>query len=240
MAKKTTKQEATTKAPTAPSASPTADDPGTIDEYRKLVAASLTDGVVLNAMTAVTWSSPKDGRDKVDSIRAAGNALEAAGTRVRAGDLGAAESLLMAQAVALNAMFAKFADMAHHTEYVDQLEQFTRLALRAQSQCARTLEVLGGLKNPTVIAKQANVALTQQVINGPVQQVARVDLTDPAQNRLLGEANVELARMEHGAPREGARGDSPLEAVAVEHGAPKPRGQSPSSPEREQGHGGAP
>src|SRR5262249_20778323 len=45
-------------------------------------------------------------------------ALESAGARVKAGDLGAAKSQLMAQAVALNAMFAKFADMAHHTDLV--------------------------------------------------------------------------------------------------------------------------
>src|SRR5262245_247901 len=54
----------------------------------------------------------------VDAIRAAGKALESAGARVKAGDLGAAKSQLMAQAVALNAMFAKFADMAHHTDLV--------------------------------------------------------------------------------------------------------------------------
>jgi len=62
----------------------------------------------------------------------------------------------MAQAMTLNAIFAKFADMVHHTDLVDRLEQFTRLALRAQSQCARTLEVLGSLKNPTVITRRTS------------------------------------------------------------------------------------
>ena len=52
-------------------------------------------------------------------------ALEAAVVRVRAGDLGAGESLLMAHAVALNALFAMFADIAHHTDLVDHLERFT-------------------------------------------------------------------------------------------------------------------
>lgn len=43
-----------------------------------------------------------------------------------------------------------------------------RLALKAQAQCARTIEVLAAIKNPPVIyAKQANIANgPQQVNNG--------------------------------------------------------------------------
>jgi hypothetical protein len=233
MAKKAPQNAPAPKSPATSAGRPSADDLARIAEHREQLARSLTNGLLLNALTAVAWSSPKDAPDKLDAIRAAGRALESAGARVKAGDLGAAESLLMAQAVALNAMFAKFADMGYHTDLVDHLERFTRLALRAQSQCARTLEVLGGLKNPTVITRQANVAMTQQVVNGPVQQVARVELVDPAQNKLLGEANAELARMEAGAAREGARGDLPLEAVAVEHRPPDPGRQSSCGPECE-------
>jgi hypothetical protein len=75
--------------------------------------------------------------------------------------------------------------------------------------------------------------MTQQVVNGPVHQVARVEMRDFVQNRLLGEANVELARMEPEAAQEGARGDSPMEAVALEHWPSHSRRQSPRCPERE-------
>jgi hypothetical protein len=230
MAKKASKKSV--KDPAIPPAGPSASDPARVAEHRKLVATSLTDGLLLNALTAVSWSGHRNVPAKLDDIRAAGKTLEAAGARVQAGDLGAAESLLMAQAVALNAMFAKFAEMAHQTDLVDALERFTRLALRAQSQCARTLEVLGGLKHPTVITRQANVAMNQQVVNGPVQ-LARVDVPNPTQNKLMGEVNVEVARMGLGTAREGACGNSQLETVAVEHGAPHRRGQSSRRTERE-------
>lgn len=50
---------------------------------------------------------------------------------------------------------------------VDQIDRFTRLALKAQGQCRATVETLAAIKNPPVVfARQANIA------HGP-QQVTR-------------------------------------------------------------------
>ena len=51
------------------------------------------------------------------------------------------------------------------------MEAFTRLALKAQSQCRATLETLADIKQPrhVVIAQQANLAHQQQVNNGTGQ-----------------------------------------------------------------------
>lgn len=49
---------------------------------------------------------------------------------------------------------------------MSKLEIYMRLSLKAQAQCARTIEVLAAMKNPTVIfAKQAKIANGHQQIN---------------------------------------------------------------------------
>lgn len=77
-----------------------------------------------------------------------------------------------------------------------------RLALRAQAQSARTLETLAALKNPTVFAKQLNLA-SQQVVNNagklpaktapapaelcapaPIVSFAKTNISAPAHERL--------------------------------------------------------
>src|SRR5262245_57866431 len=104
MVNKTAKKNASTrKNPATPPTRVTANEPARSAKFRRRVATSLTDGLLLNAMTAVSWSRAKDDRDKTDAIDATWRALKSAGGRVEAGNLGAAESLLMAQAVALNA-----------------------------------------------------------------------------------------------------------------------------------------
>ena len=82
------------------------------------------------------------------------------------------EEMLLAQANALNAMFTSLAERATKQEYMKNLEAFTRLALKAQSQCRATLETLADIKQPrhVVIAQQANLAHQQQVNNGTAGQ----------------------------------------------------------------------
>jgi hypothetical protein len=55
---------------------------------------------------------------------------------------------------------------------VDQIDRFTRLALKAQSNAGRRL-TLAVIKNPTMVAiRQANIAQwPQQVNDAPVQGV---------------------------------------------------------------------
>ena len=86
------------------------------------------------------------------------------------GDMSRAEALLVSQAHTLDAIFNNLAKRAAHNigHYPETVQIYLRLALKAQSQCARTLETLSGIKNPPIIyAKQANVTTgPQQVNNG--------------------------------------------------------------------------
>jgi hypothetical protein len=51
-------------------------------------------------------------------------------------------ALLAAQATTLNAMFTQMANQAASMTIVDQIDRFTRLALKAQGQCRTTVETL--------------------------------------------------------------------------------------------------
>lgn len=90
--------------------------------------------------------------------------------KVRNGSMSRAESLLMTQAQTLDAIFNELARRAagNMGEYMNAMDRYLRLALKAQSQCRATLETLAAIKNPPVIyAKQANIANgPQQVNNG--------------------------------------------------------------------------
>ena len=85
-------------------------------------------------------------------------------------DLQSCEAMLFGQAHALQSIFVNLSLCAARNlgEYMDATERYLRLALKAQSQCVRTLEVLGALKNPQPLAfvNQANIAHNQQVNNG--------------------------------------------------------------------------
>ena len=90
--------------------------------------------------------------------------------KVNAGDMAGLEATLTAQTVTLDAMFSELARRAalNMGEYLSATESYMRLALKAQAQCARTIEVLANMKNPPIVyAKQMNVANgNQQVNNG--------------------------------------------------------------------------
>lgn len=101
---------------------------------------------------------------------------------VHAGDLRGAESMLTAQAAALNSIFTELARRAslNMGEYLGATETYMKLALRAQNQARMTLETLATIKNPPVVfAKQANIAHGhQQVNNGDAVPVARAGETE--------------------------------------------------------------
>ena len=125
--------------------------------------------------------------------------LQAQVEAVASGDMRRPEAILVAQAQALDAIFGNLARRAalNFGEYLNAGETYLRLALKAQAQCARTLEVLGNLKNPASIAfvRQANIGNAVQVNNGlPSHAQERI----PNQsNELLGAGDGE--RLERGA-----------------------------------------
>lgn len=126
-------------------------------------------GIVTNASTALRFVGAEFAdlslTDMVASLREHGEA-------VNRGDLQAAERMLNAQAVALNAIFGELARRAalNMGTHLGATESYLRLALKAQSQSRATVETLAAIKNPPVVfARQANIAHgPQQVNNGPV------------------------------------------------------------------------
>ncbi len=77
------------------------------------------------------------------------------------------ETILISQAVALDAIFSKLSLRAYNCfgQYLNAGEKYLRLALKAQSQCRATLETLAEIKNPRPYI-QNNRAEYQQVNNG--------------------------------------------------------------------------
>jgi hypothetical protein len=173
----------------------------------------VVEGLGSNAVAAVKFSAGTYGEVDLTACMAA---LMESTERVNRGDLAAAEALLMAQAVTLNAMFANLILRARDSQYVESFDRYMRCGLRAQAQCRATLETLAAIKNPpTVFAKQANIANGPQQVNNTalVQEGSRVRaLPGPLPNELL-EGHVE--RMDAGAPAAAGGGDQALEAVGV-------------------------
>ncbi|WP_144022284.1 hypothetical protein [Caballeronia sordidicola] len=88
-------------------------------------------------------------------------------------DMSAAEGMLMAQALTLDAIFNDFARQAASRSQIPHLEAYMRMAMKAQAQCVATLRVIGELKNPkqvSFVKQQNNAAGPQQINNGPVTQ----------------------------------------------------------------------
>lgn len=122
----------------------------------------------LNTMTARIFS--QGGVGEIDITEAVGVMRDKVG-KVNAGDTSELEATLTAQSVSLDALFNELARRAASNMgggYMQAMEIYMRLALKAQAQCARTIEVLATIKNPPVVfAKQANISNgPQQVNNG--------------------------------------------------------------------------
>lgn len=78
---------------------------------------------------------------------------------VKAGNMGRAEEMLLAQAHTLDELFNNLARKAKVQQYLPQFEAHLKLALKAQNQCRMTLETLSNIKNPPVVyARQANIS----------------------------------------------------------------------------------
>lgn len=135
-------------------------------EKRQIAEAGLSESI-LNSVTARKFNKVTIGdTDLNETIYAMKEKI----AKVNAGDLSNLEATLTAQTVSLNAIFNEMARRAaaNMGEYMSATETYMRLALKAQSQCARTIEVISNMKNPPIVyAKQMNVANgNQQVNNG--------------------------------------------------------------------------
>jgi len=157
---------------------------------------------------------------------------------VHDGDMKRAEAMLFGQAQSLEAIFTDLARRATTSQYLDGAERYLRLALRAQSQCARTLEALSTLKNPPAVAfvRQANIAGGhQQVNNGGV---ARAGEIENGQSRLLEVGHGE--RLDPGTESAAISAHPQVATLGKVNGSENPGGQGSRQPQRLQGrHAGA-
>lgn len=173
----TAKTSKPTKAKSAPAPAPVAPvdktrhlqvirDPSKTEDRQ--FADLVSDGLASNASTAIRFIKQEHGDVSLTELVAS---LRDQGEAVNRGDLAAAERMLSAQAVALNAVFAEMARRAalNLGEHLGATESYMRLALKAQSQSRATVETLAAIKNPPVVfARQANInnGGQQQVNNG--------------------------------------------------------------------------
>lgn len=130
------------------------------------------------------------------------------------GNMERSEALLIAQAHSLDAMFNSLARRAalNMGEYLDAADRYLRLALKAQSQCRATIQVLADIKNPRPVAyvQQANFGQAVQVNNGP----APPKISENRPNELL-EQQRGSEWLDGGKAGTASDGDSPVEAVGA-------------------------
>ena len=149
--------------------------------------------------------------------------LRTQASAVNSGEMQQVEAMLMNQATALQSLFAKLIERGMSCTVVQQLDMNLRLALRAQSQCCRTLEALAEIKNPPVVfAKTANIAHQQQVNNGVVAAESRPPTVDNPPNKLL--ECVPSERLDFGATATTSGADPQLAALEQVHRPENARG----------------
>ena len=143
------------------------------DEVEPLYASQFVRPALSAALTVRRWNSPAPDELTIDALVAE---LDAQAKAVNTGDLSRGEAMLTAQAHTLDTIFGTCARRAQASELLNHFEAYTRVALRAQSQCRATWETLAQMKNPAPVAfvKQANIAAgPQQVNNGPAPEPSR-------------------------------------------------------------------
>ncbi|MGH8092260.1 MAG: hypothetical protein ACREIF_02140 [Chthoniobacterales bacterium] len=152
-------------------------------------------------MITEVHACPEELRPELDP-QALKEDLEAICDQINAGDMSTPERMAMSQAHTLNALFHRLSQRALNNFGGPWFEPYMRMGLRAQAQSARTLETLAALKNPTVFAKQVNLA-SQQVVNNagelpaktaaapaelcepaPIVPFAKTNISAPAHERL--------------------------------------------------------
>ncbi len=112
------------------------------------------------------------------------------------GDSDRCEEMLASQAHTLDSIFNNLARRAINAEYMNHMDTYLKLALRAQSQCRATWETLSTIKNPPMVGyvRQANIAHgPQQVNNAPstTSEDPRARENPNLQNKLLEEKDGE-------------------------------------------------
>jgi hypothetical protein len=166
----------------------------------------------LAAGRAIAKTLPPQLSGPIDLV-AVSDELRSHAEAINRGDLSRPEAMLTGQAQALESLWVRLLERAMEQKHAEHHDQLMRLALKAQAQSVRTLEVLAAIKQPPVVfATQANVTTgPQQVNNAPPR--ARKVRTRPTQ---LSRGSDELLQNNRAA-RAAVPADPPLEAVGEVH-----------------------
>lgn len=198
-----------------------------------MIAELAMNGIVNGATLAVDFSKGNYGEL---SLTECIGELSKKTRAVHKGNLQDAETLLTAQAFALDAIFMSLARRAQLNmgEYIDAADRYMRLALKAQGQCRATLEALANIKNPpVVVARQANIAHGPQQVNNTVNKTdgnfessthahAGAGNSKPVQNELLEDKSHETERMDFGTSGATVSRDPALATVGEIHRPAQP------------------
>ena len=139
--------------------------------------------VINNANTSRAFAAA-DGLDLLECISVYADKVKV----VKDGDLSKMEAILTVQANTLDAIFNKLACRAASNmgKHLSATETYLKLALKAQAQCAKTIETLANIKNPSTVSfvKQANIGQSVQVNNGipPVKNLSSTRARTCAEN----------------------------------------------------------
>ncbi len=184
------------------------------------MAEMMVGGLAMNAVTAVGFSRQFGELDLAECV----TALVTETQRVTGGDLAGLEATLTAQVVTLNAMFTQLANQTSKMTIVDQIDRFTRLALKAQGQCRATVETLALMKNPPIFARQANIANGPQQVNNGVTTSALASRAGNQESEPIKLLEDPRERMDFGTAGTAGAGDQGVAAVGAVHRATKRRG----------------
>ena len=151
---------------------------------------------ILNAVTASNFTKSIVGEI---NFTEAVEVMKEKVSKVNVGDLTGLEATLTAQVTSLDTIFNALARRSNSSDTMTNLEIYMRLALKAQAQCSRTIEVLAAIKNPPIVfAKQANITNgNQQINNGRVQNNKVSDKPTHA-GKTINQSNELLEHQHHG------------------------------------------
>ena len=172
--------------------------PGKSEDRRMAEMAAA--GIASNAFSVVKFGKGTFGElSLADCVGALKDTIK----NVNGGDLSSAETMLAAQAAALNAIFGELARRAslNMGEHLNATEVYMRMALKAQGQCRATLETLAAIKNPPVVfARQANINNGgQQLVNNAPAPNSTAASARPGE--IVSRPNELLEDLAHGSPQ---------------------------------------
>ena len=130
---------------------------------------------MINPVLQSAWTLKEYVNSPVDmDLQAIIDCLDKQVSQVKNGNFDSIEQMLLVQAYTLDAIANSLFRRSKNQEYLNQLEVYLKLGLRAQSQSRANLEALIGMKKPPPeLIKQTNIAHGHQQVNNEISAKER-------------------------------------------------------------------